>query len=296
MPIFVNKEEVVDDIIQQELQMLLQRYRQEMTPEELQEKQSEIQEDAKQNAIERMILTQQAREEIDDIPEEEIESRFEDLKAQHGGKEEIEKNFDLTPEVEKQIKGRIADGIKLDRYFDEKTRDIETPTEEECRENYEAHRDDFRHPEMVRAAHIVRQPAQGQSEPELLADMMNTREQILKGASFEDLANSRSQCDDEGGDLGWFPRGEMVPQFEEAVFNMQPGEISDVFQTEFGHHIVKLLERREAETPEFEEVRYEIENRLLEERKNQLIGEIVDELRKDAEIEEVTEAGEEQAG
>lgn len=296
MPITVNNERIADDIMEQELQMLAQRYSQEMSQEEMQQKEDDIREDAKQNAIERLILIQEARKEIADVPNEEVERKFEELKEEHGGEEELKKKLDITPEMEEEIKGRIADGIKLEQYFEKVTGEIETPDEQECREYYDSHKEEFEYPEMLRAAHIVRQPEAGQSEPELLAEMMNTREALLKGAPFDEMANARSQCDDNGGDLGWFPRGQMVPEFENVVFEMEPDEISNVFQTPFGFHIVKLLDKREAGIQDFEDVRYEIENQLLEAKKNERIGEIVDRLRTEASIEEIadeTEAEEE---
>ena len=286
MPIRVNGEPIADDILQQELQMLLQRYGQEMAPEEMDQKQDEIREDAKQNAIERLILTQKAREEIDDVDPEMVERRYEELKEQHGGEESLRQRMDFTPEVEEEIKGRIEDGLKLEKYFDEITADIGAPDEGECRRYYEENISSFEYPEMLRASHIVRQPTQGQPRETLMAEMMNTREKLLKGAPFAEMANEYSQCDDDGGDLGWFPRGQMVPEFENVVFNMKPGDISGVFETQFGFHIVKLLDKRQAGCRDFEDVRYEIENMLIEMRKNAAIGRLVDQLREGVSIEE----------
>lgn len=287
MPIYVNNEMVDADMLQQELDMLLQRYQEQNTPpEELQSKQDQVREDAKQNAIERMILVQQAREEVDPPDAEEIEMEFSDLLDKHGGSEKFEREFKKNPGSKKKIKDRIADGLRLERYFERICADVQIPNEDDCRQYYEADPARYEFPEMVRAAHIVRAPGDGQNPQELIAEMMNVREKLLKGAPFADAANAFSQCDDNGGDLGWFPRGQMVPEFEQVVFELEAEQISDVFQTPFGFHIVKLIGKRPGGRRDFEDVRYEIENELLDQRKNERIGSVVDELRKDAEIAE----------
>ncbi len=289
MAIIVNGEKVEEDMLQQELQMLLDRYRQELSPEEIEAKSAQVREDAKQNAIERMILIQQARCEVEDVDDDEVERQFDALVEKSGGLSKVQKHFSEQPGIEEKIRNRIADGLRLEQYFDRECGDVETPSEEECREYYDQHTSMFEYPEMLRASHIVRQPVQGQKPAQLMTVMMNIREQVVKGASFEDVANAQSQCDDDGGDLGWFPRGQMVPEFEEVVFKMEPGEVSDVFQTPFGYHIVKLFNRRPSGVREFDEVRYEIENMIIEAKKNDKIGDIVDRLRESCDIREIEE-------
>lgn len=287
MAILVNSEKIEEDMLQQELQMLMERYRQELSPEEIESKRDQIQQDAKQNAIERIILIQQARREINDVDDDEVERQFEALIEKHGGLSKVQKQFSEQPGIEDKIRNRIIDGLKLEQYFEQVCGDVEAPGEDECREYYDLNTSKFEYPEMLRASHIVRQPVQGQNPAQLMTMMLNIREQVIKGTPFEDVANTQSQCDDDGGDLGWFPRGQMVPEFEEVVFGMEPGEVSDVFQTPFGYHIVKLFNRRPSGVREFEDVRYEIENMIIEAKKNDKIGEIVDQLREGCDIREV---------
>ena len=85
VPILVNGEEVGEALIQQELQMLRERYAQEMSHQEMEEQQVKIDSDARENAAERVLLMQKAREVVKDVRPEEIEARFIALKDQHGG-------------------------------------------------------------------------------------------------------------------------------------------------------------------------------------------------------------------
>jgi parvulin-like peptidyl-prolyl isomerase len=109
---------------------------------------------------------------------------------------------------------------------------------------------------------------------------------IAGGEKLEDLAREHSDCPENGGYLGTFPRGQMVREFEEVVFAMQPGEVSDVFLTQFGYHVAKLHERIEPQQVPFEEVRDRIAEHLREQRRTAAVEAFVDSLKAKATIEE----------
>lgn len=100
-------------------------------------------------------------------------------------------------------------------------------------------------PETIHAGHIVRNVDEFTAEDSALAAIRSAQEELERGSSFEEAATRWSDCPD-GGDLGFFGRGEMVPEFERIVCSLRPGEVSDIFRTPFGFHIAKLYERREA--------------------------------------------------
>jgi hypothetical protein len=106
-------------------------------------------------------------------------------------------------------------------------------------------------PEMIHAGHIIRNvdettADETTAEDTALAAIRNAQQDMERGSSFEEAATRWSDCPD-GGDLGFFARGEMVPEFERAVLALRPGEVSGIFRTPFGFHIAKLYEHREAE-------------------------------------------------
>ncbi|VGO20782.1 peptidylprolyl isomerase [Pontiella sulfatireligans] len=283
-PILVNGEEVGDGLIEQELQMLRERYAREMSHEEMEEKQAKIESDARENAVERVLLMQQARTEIEHVRSEEIEARFIALKTQHGGEEEFQKRFELAPEDEAKIKADIEDGVRLEKYFDQICASAARPGEADSRAYYEEHGDEFLVPETVHAAHIVQHPSPEAPMEKVYADLLNVRERLRAGEDFDALAGEYSHCQDGGHDLGFFARGQMVPSFEEVAFKTEVGGCSDVFQTEFGYHILTVLDHKPATVREYDEVRYDIESMLFEERKNEAIGVVADELRAAADI------------
>lgn len=283
-PILVNGEEVSEGLIQQELQMLRERYSQEMSYSEMDEKAQKIESDARENAVERVLLMQKARAEIQDLRPEEIEARFLALREQHGGEEEFNKRFELTDDDVAKIKEDIADGVRLEQYFDQLCDGVVRPVEADSREYYEAHQEEFRVPEMVHAAHIVQHPSPNLPLEKVNAELLNVRERLKAGEDFDELAAAFSHCEDGQHDLGWFGRGQMVPSFENVAFSTSVGDFSDVFQTEFGYHILKVYEHKPSEVRPYEDVRYDIESMLFDERKNDAIGAVADELRAAADI------------
>jgi parvulin-like peptidyl-prolyl isomerase len=228
---------------------------------------------------------QKAREVMEPIRSEEIQARFAALQDQHGGKEAFYKQFELKPEDEEKLKADIADGVQLEKYFEILCEKVARPSGDEVREYYAAHPDEFSEPERVHAAHIIQHPSAECPVEKVYADLLNIRERLLAGESFEDLAAEFSHCQDGGEDLGYFTRGQMVPSFEEVAFSTPVGEFSDVFKSEFGYHILKVYDYQPERTRAFDEVRYDIEALMMAERKNDAIGLMVDELRAAARIE-----------
>lgn len=119
----------------------------------------------------------------------------------------------------------------------------------EVKRFYEANRDSLpEKPAGVRLAHILIGVAPGESTRDSLYQLATLiRDKAVSGEDFETLAKTYSDdpSAENGGDLGWFGRGEMVPEFEEAAFALQPGQISDVVETVYGFHIIKLTGRKE---------------------------------------------------
>ena len=131
-----------------------------------------------------------------------------------------------------------------------------TVSDEEVKAYFEAHQDAFQKPESAVASHILVDTEE--KAREILAEIKN-------GLDFAEAANKYSNCPSksQGGNLGEFTRGRMVPEFENATFAMEVGQISEPVQTQFGYHIIKL----EAHTPsmpaEFEAVANQVKEQCL---------------------------------
>ena len=123
-------------------------------------------------------------------------------------------------------------------------------------------------PEQVRASHILLK-TEGKTDADVKAKAEAILEQVKAGADFAELAKKNSEDDSNaknGGDLDYFGRGRMVPEFDQAVFAMQPGQISDLVKTQYGYHIIKLVDKKSAATRPLAEVRQQLSDQLAYER------------------------------
>ncbi len=125
---------------------------------------------------------------------------------------------------------------------------------------YNAHRDEYRTPERVHARHILLSITNKPKDevPRIKAQAEALDKQLKAGADFAELAKKNSQdpgSAQKGGDLGWVSRGQMVKNFEDAVFTLKPNAISDVVTTEYGFHIIQVLEKQPAHLQTLDEVK-----------------------------------------
>jgi len=165
-----------------------------------------------------------------------------------------------------------------------------TVSEADARKFYDQNPDKFTRPESVKASHIlVGVDAKASTEEKKTAreKAEKLRKELAGGADFAALAKGNSTCpsSQQGGDLGYFGKGQMVPAFEKAAFALKPGEISDVVETQFGYHIIKLIEKKPAEKVEFKEGRPRIDDYLKNQNVGAAVNDYLAEARKTAKIE-----------
>lgn len=153
---------------------------------------------------------------------------------------------------------------------DARLRRVLTISDAQIAEYYASHASEFQRAEEARASHILIRPA-GEDEEASRAAAARARalytRAIAPGADFAALAREASDdpgSKDSGGDLGWFGRGRMVKEFEDAVFALRAGEVSQPVESQFGFHVIKLMERRAAGQQSLDEVRDVIRQRLAE--------------------------------
>jgi hypothetical protein len=172
-----------------------------------------------------------------------------------------------------------APEVRVQRLVDEITSHAAPPKHKEIVAFYLKNRESFLEPEKIRAAHIVKNVGEGNSEETARAEIERARDELAKGRPFAEVADAISDCPGNGGEIPPFARGEMVGAFEDVVFALKPGAVSPVFRTEFGFHIAKLIERLPAGIPRLEDVRDRIEAHLLEEKKRKRLHQHLDHLR-----------------
>jgi len=199
------------------------------------------------------------------------------FKIQEGGFTETSYREDVKQQlsVQRMVSQGIASGISI--------------SDEEVENFYSANIDQMQQPVEVHARHILIEAESAETEAQKAAkdEIEEILAEISAGADFAKLATERSQGPSatQGGDLGFFGPGQMVPPFEKVAFALKPGEVSDVVQTQFGYHIIRLEDRRGGETALLEEATGSIRAYLTQQRLQTEVETLVATLRDEGDVE-----------
>ncbi|PJI08077.1 MULTISPECIES: peptidylprolyl isomerase [Clostridium] len=175
---------------------------------------------------------------------------------------------------QKDVKAQLKNAEKqilthaiLDRVF----KDV-VVADSEVVKYYEVNKDKFKDPEKVSAKHILVSTAE---------EALKIKKEIEEGKEFEEAARQYSSCPskERGGDLGEFARGQMVPEFEDAAFSQEIGEVGDPVKTQFGYHLIKVERKIEPTEKEFPAIKDTIKNMLIQERQRMKYTWYVDQLK-----------------
>jgi peptidyl-prolyl cis-trans isomerase C len=200
-----------------------------------------------------------------------------------------------------EVKQQVRKGLSYQKLIESQRPGKVEVTEEDAKKYYSENQKEFETPEQVRASHILiaPQPALSKVEGTTAADVdpneakaqaktkaQSLLEQIKGGADFAELAKIHSSCSSstKGGDLDFFGRGDMVEPFEKAAFSLEPGQISDVVETRFGYHIIKVTDRKKAGVTTFEQAKETIINQLTQKKQFELAREFIESLKAKANI------------
>jgi len=180
--------------------------------------------------------------------------------------------------------------LVVSKYINDTITSKITVTPEEAEEYYKLHTDAFRHPDMVRTSHIlIKVAADASAQEDRVAQQRGEAilEKARKGEDFAKLAreNSMDSSAAQGGDIGYFAKGQLDSAYEAAAFALDVGALSDVVRSGAGYHIIKVTDKKEAGLATLDESRDMLMNWLKSEKSNQQLQVLVDQLRKEAKIE-----------
>ena len=183
------------------------------------------------------------------------------LEGVQASDEEISRHFESNQEKYRVPEKRKVRYALLDV---QAIRDRMTVTPQDVQRYYEDNAQQYSTPEQVRASHILlKTDGKNEADVKKLADDIAAK--AKGGADFAALAKQYSEDtsnNNSGGDLDFFGKGQMVPEFDQVAFSLQPGQVSDPFKTSFGYHVVKLTEKRPATTRTLAEVSAQIEDQI----------------------------------
>lgn len=222
--------------------------------------------------------------------DKQVEARVAASRERFPSAEEFQKALSEYGLTEQELARNYRRDIVINNLIEREVTGKVRVADDAVRKFYAENPDRFSRGESVTAGHILIgvDPKAGEEEKKKAREkVVSVREKLLGGGDFAQMAKENSTCPSaaQGGDLGSFGKGEMVPSFEKAAFALKPGEVSDVVETPFGYHVIRVTDRKEAETVKFEEVREKIEEYMRGEATQKGITDLVERLRKGAAVE-----------
>ncbi len=195
------------------------------------------------------------------ITNKDINKEIENIKKMFPSEKEFEDALKKQNMDEDDLRNNIEKNLLLEKVKEKVVGDIKI-TDKDVKEYYDKNKDQFKVGNQVKVAHIL-------VKDEKTAKTV--KEDLDKGGDFVELAKKHSTDTankDKGGDLGWITKEQVVPEFGNKAFSMKIGEISDPVKTEFGFHIIRVDDTKQASTKSLEEVKDVIKAQLTEEKKS----------------------------
>lgn len=285
MALIVNGERIEDQEIQAEVQRLRPSYEQAFADQDPTQREAQLLEWSKENIIERILLRQEARKNGAPVPAAEVDAAFGRLKERYEKPEDLYKDFNAV--TDDSVKALIELQMRVEHTISGVYAGVAEPAEGEIRAYYDQNKERFLVGEQIRVAHIVKYVNWQTDEGTALDLVTQAHREIAGGAPFEAVVAKYTDCPDHGGDLGYVTRGQLVEEFEDVVFNLNAGQVSDVFRTRFGFHVAKLYDRQPPSIPPLRSIRGEIADQVKEQKREQALGDYLDTLRSKAVVEEV---------
>ena len=281
----VNGQEISAEAVNFELDRLVRFYMGHgMTMAEIRQNLPKLEAKALDQAIgAKLLLDQAARLDIP-VTEKDIDAEVARVVQQVGGEENYKKALAAQGISEADFRKELEKGARVNMLVNQACAHVADPTEDEVTAFYEAHKAEYVEPHQVLCQHIL---VKGSNDA-ALDKIKEIRERIVNDkADFAEEAKKHSDCPSgaQGGSLGWFGRGMMVPEFDKAAFEMKKGEVSGVVTTEFGYHIIYKADEKGGGQQTIVDVHDQIKDLLRHEARGKAMDAYVAELREKATIE-----------
>ncbi|WP_121609495.1 peptidylprolyl isomerase [Mesobacillus foraminis] len=229
--------------------------------------------------IDNKIIEQEADKKDITITDKEITEELQTYIDSYGGEEAFQSALEQSGLTENDVKSDVENYLKIEKLLEPEIK----VTEEEMKTYFDENKESFNEQEQVEASHI-------------LLDEKKTAEEVAQkladGQDFAELAKEYStdaSNAENGGELGYFSKGEMAAEFEEAAFSMAKGEISDLVKTEYGYHIIKVTDKKAAKEAVYEDHKEDIKEILFDQKLQSEYATWLQEKKDEAEIENTLE-------
>ena len=281
----VNGQEISGEAVQFELDRLVRFYMSHgMTMDEVKQNLPKLEERALDQAVGAKLLLDRAQQLDVPVTAADVDAEVAKVVMQVGGEENFKKALEAQGITEIAFRKELEKGAKVNKLVGQACAGVPDPTEDEVAAFFETHKAEFVTPPQVLCQHIL---VKG-SDDAALDKIKAIRERIVSGKSdFAAEAKEHSDCPSgaEGGSLGWFGRGMMVPEFDKVAFEMKKGEVSGVVSTQFGYHIIYKADEKGGGEQTLVDVHDQVKDLLRHEARGRAMDSFVAELKANAKIE-----------
>ena len=291
MVVTVNGVEVKGALFNQQLNALLQQYSLQIPPEQLSKMEPMLRQQAVASLVNQQLMLQEAeREEI--MPDDQaVDAEIEKIAGQFPSRDDLDAQLKKAGVTIEDLRKDITRNLKIQTLAEKQFTTGTEVAEEEITTFYNDNQEQFQQPEQVEASHILIKFAPDDTDETKTAkreQLAALQKQVAEGAEFAALAEANSQDTGsarQGGSLGYFGRGMMIKPFEDAAFALQSGGVSEIVETQFGYHLIKVTGKKDAGVVPLEEVKEQVGLFLVNQKKQKTIGDFLQKLRDAATIE-----------
>jgi peptidyl-prolyl cis-trans isomerase C len=295
----VNGINITEGEVDARLKPILERAARQMDPNSIEMYKKRLRPQAIEGMVMERLLDEQVTKAGITVNDEDVNKMINDMISQQGmTMDSFKAMLQMRGQSFEQFTQQIKPRLSYEKLMEHQLGKVDI-NDAEALAFYNENKADFNTSEEVQASHILIKISPTATAEEKAAARAKTEKllkQVKEGGDFAALAMENS--DDpgskvKGGDLGFFAKGMMVKEFETVAFAMKPGQVSDIVETQFGYHIIKVTDHKDAGLTPFEKAKPEIIKELSNTKKNQLAGEYVNKLKAEAKI--VYPAGKEPA-
>jgi peptidyl-prolyl cis-trans isomerase C len=253
---------------------------------------AQVKTDIVENMIDEELLFQESRKKGIMVEAVTITAELKRIKQKFANDADFKTAIGKSGFTESQLQANIERGYVINKLIETQIMAPIVIPEQEIRTFYDTHPTSFKKAEQVRASHILIK-VDSQAEPsvkdEKKAKLQKVQKRLKGGEDFAVLAKEISECPSnvKGGDLGYFEPGSMVKPFEEVAFKLKTGEVSDIVETRFGYHLIKVMDKKPESVMGYEDVKDNVGQYLKREKTGEELKGYIEELRKKAVIEKV---------
>lgn len=287
--VVVEGEGITQGAINTETDRMMARFRSQIPPERQAQMRDQMMQQASENLILRQLLMNAVDKAKVTITDEEVAEAKDKLLASLPEGVTIDVLMKEANMTEEEFQKSLRLDLSVNKLIAEQSGATQEPTEAEVAEFYEENKERFAQPELVTASHILISfdpTDDDKAKAEKRAKLEDIKKKLDEGADFATLAQENSDCPSKakGGDLGSFPRGAMVPAFEEAAFTQEIGKVGPIVETQFGYHVILVTKRDAAKEMGLDDVKERIQQMLSGRKKQQAAQDYIEKLKENAQI------------